>query len=35
MDMMGYIGGRPRLPMLPLPEKERGELQKIVEDFRK
>ncbi|HNZ09505.1 MAG TPA: 4-hydroxy-tetrahydrodipicolinate synthase [Bacillota bacterium] len=35
MDMMGYIGGRPRLPMLPLPEKERAELAKIVEAFRR
>ena len=35
MDMMGYIGGRPRLPMLPLPEKEKAELAKIVAAFRK
>ncbi len=35
MDMMGYVGGRPRLPMLPLPEKDRVELAKVIEDFRK
>ena len=35
MDMMGYVGGKPRLPMLPLPEKDRVELAKIIEDFRK
>ncbi len=34
MDMMGYIGGKPRLPMLPLPEKDRAELEKIIEKFK-
>jgi 4-hydroxy-2-oxoglutarate aldolase len=35
MDTMGFIGGRPRLPMLPLPEKDRSELAKIIEAFKK
>lgn len=35
MDMMGYTGGKPRLPMLPLPEKDRLELAKIVEEFKR
>jgi 4-hydroxy-2-oxoglutarate aldolase len=30
MDMMGYVGGKPRLPMLPLIEKDRADLEKII-----
>jgi 4-hydroxy-2-oxoglutarate aldolase len=35
MDMMGYIGGKPRLPMLPLPEKDRLDLEKIIKEIGK
>jgi 4-hydroxy-2-oxoglutarate aldolase len=31
LDMMGYYGGDPRPPLLPLGEQERGELRKILE----
>lgn len=30
MDMMGYVGGKPRLPMLPLAEKDRTDLEKVI-----
>jgi len=30
MDMIGYVGGKPRLPMLPLPEKDRMDLERIL-----
>ncbi len=31
MDMLGYQGGLPRSPLLPLPEPQRQELKKILE----
>lgn len=34
MDMMGYVGGKPRLPMLPLPDKDKAELAKIIDKFK-
>jgi 4-hydroxy-2-oxoglutarate aldolase len=30
MDMLGYFGGAPRLPLLPATEKERTEIKKIL-----
>jgi 4-hydroxy-2-oxoglutarate aldolase len=32
MDMLGYHGGFPRLPLLPLGESQRGELEKILRE---
>jgi 4-hydroxy-2-oxoglutarate aldolase len=32
MDMLGYQGGYPRVPLLPLGEKQRAELEKILRD---
>jgi 4-hydroxy-2-oxoglutarate aldolase len=31
MDMLGYQGGMPRSPLLPLPETKKQELQNILE----
>jgi 4-hydroxy-2-oxoglutarate aldolase len=30
LDMLGYFGGDPRLPLLPASEKERGEIREIL-----
>jgi 4-hydroxy-2-oxoglutarate aldolase len=32
MDMVGYFGGDPRLPLLPLSEVERSEIKEILKD---
>ncbi|MEN6479374.1 MAG: 4-hydroxy-tetrahydrodipicolinate synthase [Anaerolineales bacterium] len=31
LDMLGYAGGRPRLPLLPLDERQRSELQAVLD----
>ena len=33
IECVGYFGGEPRLPLLPLKEKEREEIQKLVKEF--
>jgi dihydrodipicolinate synthase/N-acetylneuraminate lyase len=30
MDMLGYFGGDPRLPLLPSSERERSEIEAIL-----
>ena len=32
MDLLGYRGGYPRLPLLPLGDSQRGELEKILRE---
>jgi 4-hydroxy-2-oxoglutarate aldolase len=32
MDMLGYQGGYPRLPLLPLGESQRMELEKVLQE---
>ena len=31
MDLAGFVGGMPRRPLLPLGERERGELRATLE----
>ena len=31
MDMLGYFGGDPRLPLLPLSEVEKSEIKEILD----
>ena len=32
MDLLGYYGGSPRLPLLPLGDKAKAELKAVLED---
>lgn len=34
MDLIGYHGGFPRLPLLPLNEQEKREIEKLIKEFK-
>ena len=31
MDLLGYYGGNPRIPLLPLNDEQKGELKAVLE----
>jgi 4-hydroxy-2-oxoglutarate aldolase len=31
MDLLGYFGGNPRIPLLPLNDKQKAELKAVLE----